>query len=182
MQPAPEAATCPRPLDQYLAGAMPPAQTRLTALLAIELDTAARNWELVELRTMDLGEGNATVYLERRPQGGSAIEREWVETSALTQAALERWLDVRKNLVQRAPGTSRLWVSLWMNHDGVLDDQGTTVIPSGMPLEENGLITSYRVCRLRYDGLRQLLPIKLEALRRAAEAERRRTTAQSPSS
>ncbi|MEU4147501.1 hypothetical protein [Streptomyces parvulus] len=97
----------------------------------------------------------------------------------MTQAALERWLDVRKNLAQRAPGTSRLWVSLWMNH-GVLDDQGTTVIrPPGMPLEENGLITSYQVGRLRYDGLRQLLPLKLEALRRAVEAERRRTTAQS---
>ncbi|MGW2059134.1 hypothetical protein OG894_10580 [Streptomyces sp. NBC_01724] len=47
---------------------------------------------------------------------------------ALTRAALERWLDVRKDLVQRAHGTSRLWVSLWMNHDGVLDDQGNTVI------------------------------------------------------
>jgi integrase len=184
LQPAPEAATLSalaRQLDQYLAGAMSPAQTRLTALLAVELDTAARSGELVELRTTDLGEGNATVYVERRPQGGGAIEGEWVETSALTQAALERWLDVRKNLVQRAHGTSRLWVSLWMNHDGVLDDQGNTVIrPPGMPLEENGLITSYRVGRLRYDGLRQLLPLKLEALRRAVEAERRRTTAQSP--
>ncbi|MEG8278410.1 hypothetical protein [Streptomyces sp. AHA2] len=70
-----------------------------------------------------------------------------------------------------------------MNHDGVLDDQGTTVIrPPGMPLEENGLVTSYRVGRLRYDGPPQLLPLKLEALRRAVEAERRRTTAPSPSS
>ncbi|SMF85914.1 hypothetical protein [Streptomyces sp. Amel2xC10] len=31
-----------------------------------------------------------------------------------------------------------------------------------MPLEENGLITSYRVGRPRYEGLRQLLPLKLE--------------------
>ncbi|MFE6156770.1 hypothetical protein [Streptomyces sp. NPDC057889] len=100
------------------------------------------------------------------------------ETSALTRGALERWLDVRGDLVQRAHGTSRLWVSLWMNHDGVLDDQGSTVIRSpGMPLEENGLVTSYRVGRLRYDGLRQLLPLKLEALRRAVDAERQRTAA-----
>ncbi|WP_326708025.1 hypothetical protein OG758_00275 [Streptomyces sp. NBC_01474] len=65
-----------------------------------------------------------------------------------------------------------------MNHDGVLDDQGSTVIRSpGMPLEENGLVTSYRIGRLRYDGLRQLLPLKLEALRRAVDAERQRTAA-----
>ncbi|MEV5605560.1 hypothetical protein AB0L33_29390 [Streptomyces sp. NPDC052299] len=179
LQPAPEAATLSalaRQLDRYLGGAMSPGQTRLTALLAVELDTAARSGELVELRTTDLGEDNGAVYVERRPQGGGVSEGEWVETSALTRAALERWLGVRKDLMQRAHGTSKLWVSLWMNHDGVLDDQGNTVIrPPGMPLEENGLITSYRVGRLRYDGLRQLLPLKLERLRRAAEAERRRT-------
>ncbi|GGN47087.1 hypothetical protein GCM10011578_100430 [Streptomyces fuscichromogenes] len=181
LQPAPEAATLSalsRQLDQYLAGAMSPAQTRLTALLAVELDTAARSGELVELRTTDLGEENTAVYVERRPQGGGAIEGEWVETSVLTRAALERWLDVRKDFVRRAHGTSKLWVSLWMNHDGVLDDQGNTVIrPPGMPLEENGLITSYRVGRLRYEGLRQLLPLKLEQLRRAVDAERQRTAA-----
>ncbi|MGX1886928.1 hypothetical protein [Streptomyces sp. NPDC055287] len=45
-----------RQLDRYLAGAMSPTQTRLTTLLALELDTAARSGELVELRTTDLGE------------------------------------------------------------------------------------------------------------------------------
>lgn len=181
LQPAPEAATLSalaRQLDQYLAGPMSPAQTRLTAVLALELDTAARSGELVELRTTNLGEDNAAVYVERRPQGGGMVEGEWVETSALTRAALERWLDVRKDFLQRAHGTSKLWVSLWMNHDGVLDDDGhTTIRPPGMPLEENGLITSYRVGRLRYDGLRQLLPLKLEALRRAVDAEHQRTAA-----
>ncbi|MGW1094041.1 hypothetical protein ACWD4L_49945 [Streptomyces sp. NPDC002596] len=181
LQPAPKAATLSalsRQLDRYLGGAMSPAQTRLTALLAVELDTAARSGELAELRTTDLREDNAAVYVERRPQGGGAIEGEWVETSTLTRAALERWLDVRKDLVLRAHGTSRLRVSLWMNHDGVLDDQGNTVIrPPGMPLEENGLITSYRVGRLRYEGLRQLLPLKLEQLRRAVDAERQRANA-----
>ncbi|MFF0142659.1 hypothetical protein ACFYRN_40280 [Streptomyces sp. NPDC005227] len=181
LQPAPEAATLSalaRQLDQYLAGAMSPAQTRLTAVLALELDTAARSGELVELRTTDLGEDNAAVYVERRPQGGGTVEGEWVETSVLTRAALERWLDVRGDLVQRAHGTTRLWVSLWMNHDGVLDDDGhTTIRPPGMPLEENGLVTSYRVGRLRYEGLRQLLPLKLEALRRAVDAERQRAAA-----
>ncbi|MFH8738462.1 hypothetical protein [Streptomyces sp. NPDC017964] len=67
----------------------------------------------------------ATNSVERHPQGGGTVEEEWVETSALTRAALERWLSVRENLVQRAHGTSRLWVSLWTNHDGVLDDEGT---------------------------------------------------------
>ncbi|MFE7358531.1 hypothetical protein ACFU8Q_36890 [Streptomyces sp. NPDC057543] len=115
LQPAPEAATLSvlaRQLDRYLGGAMSPAQTRLTTLLALELDTAARSGELADLRTTDLGEDNVAVYAERRPQGGGAIEGEWVETSALTRAALERWLPVRKDLVQRAHGTSRLWVAL----------------------------------------------------------------------
>ena len=181
LQPAPEAATLSalaRQLDLYLGGAMSPAQTRLTAVLAVELDTAARSGELAAQRTTHLGEDLAAVYVERRPQGGGAVEGEWVETSALTRAALRRWLPLREDLVQRAHGTSRLWVSLWMNHDGVLDDQGNTVIrPPGMPLEENGLITSYRVGRLRYEGLRQLLPLKLEQLRRAVDAERQRTAA-----
>jgi integrase len=68
---------------------MSPAQTRLTALLVLELDTAARSGELVGLRTTDLGKGNGAVYVERRPQGGGTVEGEWVETSALTRAALE---------------------------------------------------------------------------------------------
>ncbi|MGW5641143.1 hypothetical protein ACWEWQ_41720, partial [Streptomyces sp. NPDC003832] len=63
-----------RQLDRYLGGAMPPAQTRLTALLAVELDTTARSGELVELRTTDLAEDNGAVYVERRPQGGGAGE------------------------------------------------------------------------------------------------------------
>ncbi|CAM5346371.1 hypothetical protein SGLAM104S_00002 [Streptomyces glaucescens] len=46
-----------------------------------------------------------------------------------------------------------------------------------MPLEENGLITSYRVGRLPYEGLRRLLPLKLEQLRRAVDAERQPTAA-----
>ena len=51
LQPAPEAATLSalaRQLDQYLGGAMSPAQTRLTAVLALELDTAARSGELAD--------------------------------------------------------------------------------------------------------------------------------------
>lgn len=46
-----------------------------------------------------------------------------------------------------------------------------------LSLEVNGAMTSYHVGRLRYDGLRQLLPLKLEQLRRAIDAERHRTAA-----
>jgi DNA-binding transcriptional ArsR family regulator len=181
LQPAPEAATISalrRQLDRFLGGPMSPAQTRLTAVLAVELVTRARSGELVVQRTTDLAPNLAAVYVERRPQGGGLPEGEWVETDELAKGALERWLPVRDGLVQRSHGTSRLWVSLWMNHAGVLDDQGNaTIRPPGMPLEENGLITSYRVGRLRYEGLRQLLPLKLEALRRALDAEHERTAA-----
>ncbi|WP_327299921.1 hypothetical protein [Streptomyces sp. NBC_01197] len=182
LQPVPEAATLSalyRQLDQYLGGEMSAAQTRLTAVLALELDTAARSGELVSLRTTHLTEENTAVLIRRRPQhgvGDDQGEGEWIETSALTRAALDRWRPIRKDLVERAHGTSKLWVSLWMNHDGLLDAEGGTVIrPAGMPLEENGLITSYRVGRLRYEGLRTLLPLKLDRLRRAVDAERQRT-------
>ncbi|MEV0489983.1 hypothetical protein [Streptomyces atratus] len=47
----------------------------------------------------------------------------------------------------------------------------------GMPLEENGLISAYGLGRLRYEGLRTLLPLKLEQLRRAVDAERQRADA-----
>lgn len=170
-----------RQLDRYLGGAMSPAQTRLTAVLCVELDTAARSGELTGQRLSHLADGNAAVYIERHPQGGAVVGAEpgeWIDTSPLTRAALERWLPLRAELVRRTHGTSKLWVSLWMNHDGILDEDGRTVLrPAGMPLEENGLITSYRVGRLRYDGLRPLLPLKLEALRRAIAAERERTAA-----
>ncbi|MDX2692187.1 hypothetical protein [Streptomyces ipomoeae] len=49
LQHAPEAATLSalsRQLDRFLGGPMSPAQTRLTALLAVELDTAARSGDL----------------------------------------------------------------------------------------------------------------------------------------
>ncbi|WP_406110326.1 hypothetical protein OG698_46160 [Streptomyces sp. NBC_01003] len=48
-----------------------------------------------------------------KASSSGTVEGEWVETSARTRAALKRWLDVRKDLVQRAHGTSWLWVSLW---------------------------------------------------------------------
>lgn len=36
-----------------------------------------------------------------------------------------------------------------LDDDGVLDDGHTTIRPPGMPLEENGLVTSYQVGRDR---------------------------------
>lgn len=184
LRPAPDAAKLSalyRQLDQYVSGPMSPAQTRLTAMLGLVLDTAARSGELVALRIKDLADDGTAVHIERRPQHGLAsgpAGGEWIDTSPVTRTALARWLPVRADLVQRAHGTTRLWVSLWMNHDGALDDQGRAVLrPAGMPLEENGLITSYRVGRLRYPGLRNLLPVKLEQLRRAASERRQRAEA-----
>ncbi|WP_327672637.1 MULTISPECIES: hypothetical protein [unclassified Streptomyces] len=77
---------------------------------------------------------------------------------------------MREGLVARAHGTSRLWVSLQPNHDGALDDGHTVLRPPGVPLEENGLISSYRRGRAQYD-LVEHLPPKLEQLRRAVLAE-----------
>lgn len=166
-----------RQLGDYLGGPMSPAKTRLVAVLAVVLDAAPRSGELIGQRLQHLAEDFSALYIERRPQHGftddAVVEGEWAPTSPLTRAALEQWLAVREDLVRQAHGTSRLWVSLRANHDGLLDADGNAVMrPAGMPLEENGLITSYRVGRIRYPELRLLLPLKLERLRRTVAVSR----------
>lgn len=164
-----------RRLDRDLAGYMPRGQIRLTAMLALVLDTASRSGELAALRVGDLAPDLTTAYVERNPQRGGGDPEgggSRIRLSPLTRAALDRWLPVRAELLQHAHGTSRLWVSLWHNHDGAPDREGATLTrPPGMPLEENGLVTGYRRGRTRY-GLADLLPPKLEQLRRAVEEQR----------
>lgn len=157
-----------RQLDQDLGEAMSPGRTRLTAMLALVLDAAPRAGELVALRLSHLDRDSSAVYVDRRPQrGGGEADGDWFELSPIGRAAVERWLPLRAQLVERAHGTSKLWVSLHPNHDGVLHGEGQAVLrPPGMPLEEKGLILSYSSGRSRY-GLARLLPAKLEALRRA---------------
>ncbi|WP_308013565.1 hypothetical protein [Streptomyces beigongshangae] len=158
-----------RRLDQDLATAMSPGHTRLTAVLSLVLDAAPRAGELTALRLSHLTPDRTAVYVQRRPQngGGDSTDDVWYALSPLTRAALERWLAVRAELVERAHGTSRLWVSLFVNHDGTRHQEGRAVLrPPGLPLEEKGLLLSYRTGRARYD-LTTLLPPKLEQLRRA---------------
>ncbi|WP_206320017.1 hypothetical protein [Streptomyces zingiberis] len=174
LRPVPEAsqlAALRRRLDGDLTGPLPPGRVRLTAVLAVVLDTAARSGELTWLRVGHLSEGRHALWVERRPQHGTLtpLPGAWLPLSALAREALGRWLDVREELVAQAHGTSRLWVSLRPNHSGVPGARGYPVgRPAGMPLEENGLITAYRRGRARY-GFQGLLPEKLEQLRRAVE-------------
>ncbi|MDF4254663.1 hypothetical protein [Streptomyces sp. WMMB303] len=155
-------ATLRRQLDRDLAGWMPPGQVRLTAVLALVLDAALSSGQLSGLRLSDLAPGRRAI------SDGAGGE---VALSPLGQAALGRWLPLRADLVRRARGTSRLWVSLWHNHDGHPAREGATLHrPPGVPLESNGLVSSYRRGRRQY-GLERLLPPKMEALRRAVESE-----------
>ncbi|MFG1811853.1 hypothetical protein [Streptomyces sp. NPDC049040] len=60
-------------------------------------------------------------------------------------------------------------MSLRSNHSGLLDDEGNaTMRPPGLPLEERGFARTYATGRRRY-GLGDLLPPKLEQLRRTTE-------------
>ncbi|WP_237749521.1 hypothetical protein [Streptomyces sp. SS] len=154
-----------RQLDQDLGGHMTPGRIRLTAVLSLVLDAAPRSGELVAMRLSSLRPG--AVYVDRRPQHGDGqADGDWFELSTLSTAALAQWLPLRAQLVERTHGTSKLWVSLRPNHDGVLDGDGqATLRPAGVPLEEKGLTTSYSEGRFRY-GLNKLPP-KLERLRRA---------------
>lgn len=155
--------------DGLIARASAPGQVRLHALVALVLDTAARSGELANRRMTDLDLGARRLELVRRPQHGTDAPPlpETVPLGQLSVAALERWLPVRARLVERAHGTSRLWVSLRPNHSGIVDAAVPLVRrPPGMPLEERGLLRSYRDGRAAY-GLSGLLPPKLEQLRRA---------------
>ncbi|MFE9334895.1 hypothetical protein [Streptomyces sp. NPDC006925] len=165
LQPTPDfstLATLRRQLDRDLGGWMPPGQVRLTAVLTLVLDAALSSGQLSGLRLSDLAPGRRAV------SDGAGCE---VALSPLGQAALGRWLPLRADLVRRTRGTSRLWVSLWHNHDGHPAREGATLHrPPGVPLESNGLVSSYRRGRRQY-GLERLLPPKMEALRRAVESE-----------
>ncbi|WP_327672638.1 MULTISPECIES: hypothetical protein [unclassified Streptomyces] len=79
-----------RRLDQDLAGAMPPGQIRLTALLACALDAAPRAGEFTAMRLSHLAPKNVAVYVERRPQRGAVPVGEWYRLSPLSRTALER--------------------------------------------------------------------------------------------
>lgn len=179
LRPTPESgqlAALRRQLDQDLGGHLSPGRIRLIAVLALLLDTRSRSGELTVQRvthlTGDPTRPHTGIHSRRQPQHGTGVatESEWLPLSDLSRAALDRWLPLRADLMSHAHGTTRLWVSLRMNHAGTLDDDGrATLRPAGMPLEENGLITSYRAGRSRYEDLRRLLPPKMEQLRRAAE-------------
>lgn len=154
-----------------------PGQARFTAMLAMVLDTAARAGELAAMRLDDLDglDGDsATVEVRRRPQHGTATARpartEQLPLSALATAALRQWLPAREQLTAPLQGAATaLWVSLRSNHTGRLDDHGqATMRPPGLPLQDRGLARAYATGRHRY-GLGDLLPPKMEQLRRALD-------------
>ncbi|MCW2869092.1 MAG: hypothetical protein JWL99_412 [Streptomyces oryziradicis] len=96
------------------------------------------------------------MYLVRSPQHGTTAEPdgETLPLSALTQAALERWLPIRAQLVADLQGSATaLWVSLFRNHSGVLDDYGNAIErPAGMPLQERGGVCAIRTRPSGRDG------------------------------
>ncbi|MQY12526.1 hypothetical protein SRB5_26610 [Streptomyces sp. RB5] len=169
-----ELAMLRRRLGELLGGFLTPGQTRFTAMIAMVLDTEARAGELVAQRLTDLAPDTSRVRIVRRPQHGVSYEPEPEDLtlSPLGRIAVERWLPVREELVARAHGTSRLWVSVWLNHSGTPDADGNTVQrPPGMPLEQSGLLRAYRTGRHGL-GLDTVLPPKLEQLRRAVAGQR----------
>jgi hypothetical protein len=149
-----------RRLGDDLGRSLSDGQVRFTAVVSMVLDTGARSGELVDQHLAHLSEDHSCVSLVRRPQHSTADEPdgETLPLSALSRAALERWLPIRAYLVAGLQGSATaLWVSLFRNHAGVLDDYGNaTERPAGMPLQERGLIRSYNDGRRRY-GFTDLL-------------------------
>jgi integrase len=160
-----------RRLSHALTSSLDPGRARFTAMIAMVLDTAARTGELAGQQVDDLDEGLVHVDVHRWPQHGTTAAvavRDVLPLSALTTAALAQWLPARQQLTTSLQGAATaLWVSLRANHSGLPDDQGrTSMRPPGLPLEERGLIRAFTAGRDRYE-LGNLLPPKLEQLRRA---------------
>ncbi|WP_229890471.1 hypothetical protein [Streptomyces mashuensis] len=161
-----------RRLHRDVCTAQSPGQARFIAVLGVMLDTRARAGELVVQRICHLSGDGRSMDVLRRPQHGTdtPARRETIPLSPLSRAALDRWLPIRAELTESLEGSAKaLWVSLAHNHAGTLHDDGSyTRRRQGMPLQQRGLIRSYNSGRHRY-GLADLLPPKIEQLRRALE-------------
>ena len=170
-----ELAALRRRLSDALATPLDPGRARYTAMVGMVLDTAARAGELVGQQLGDLQEDLVDVDVRRWPQHGTSAtadaDPEVLPLSPLTTAALGQWLPARERLTAHLQGAATaLWVSLRANHVGLLDDHGrATMRPPGLPLEERGFARAYAAGRRRY-GLADLLPPKMEQLRRAVAA------------
>ncbi|GAA2287217.1 hypothetical protein GCM10010145_67660 [Streptomyces ruber] len=85
-------------------------------------------------------------------------------TLPLACAALERWLTVRTRLVERAHGTSRLWVSLFANYDGTRHQHGQER-SIGWLMHHRRLARDYETHPHRSEAMIQLAMIDLMARR-----------------
>ncbi|MFF7728807.1 hypothetical protein [Streptomyces sp. NPDC008001] len=163
-----------RRLHRDMSTVRSPGHARFIAILAVVLDTRARVGELVTQHIDHVSGDGRSIVILRRPQHGTDAppHREAIPLSLLSRDALDRWLPVRAELTETLEGSAKaLWVSLAHNHAGTLRDDGSyTRRRHGMPLQQRGLIRSYNSGRHRY-GLADLLPPKLEQLRRALERE-----------
>ena len=146
-------------------------RVRLLALVAVVLDTGARSAELEGMRLPDLGEGEGTLWVRRRPQNGlhlPPVDEQFALREG-TAVAVRRWLRVRAALVARLEGTqSALWVSLranqWQGEPGfALRGQGIRRAFTRGAVALNGLMAG------RHGW--EPLPTTLEQLRRTVAAE-----------
>lgn len=163
-------------------------QLRMLAIGCVVSDTAARAGELCALTVEDLSPMLEDARLLRRPQGRAEDEAylELVELTALTRAALRRWLPERQALLQRISGSAdALWVTLHGNH------RGGVTIPAGTPLRPRGLARAWTKSvvstnhQLAGEPGWEPLPTRMEQLRRGVEpaaryARRRPDAEQAP--
>lgn len=180
-----------RMADQAGAAGLGQAEVRALAVQGVVLDSGARAGELAAMLVDEVGPGEESVVVRRRPQNASHLPELPAETVLLrlgTRAALRRWLRVRAEVVSALEGSPprALWVSLrsaplWRG--GVLE-----VRPPGMPLRPQGLIRGHHAAMVRVNeemagrwvpdpqaegGGRVWapLPVRLEQLRRALREE-----------
>lgn len=154
-----------------------PLQVRWLSMIGVILDCGPRAGEMCAMSLEDLAPGLDGARLLRRPQARAAADpyAEIWDLSGPSRAAMGRWLELRHLLVSRLQGsTTRVWVSLHGNHEGVPGAAGEYVgRDAGMPLQPRGLARSYTLAVSEFndsvlgEGL-EPLPRRMEQLRRGA--------------
>lgn len=156
-------------------GMSPAYRVRMLAIAAVALDTRSRAGELAGMRLEDLGEGDRSVRVWRRPQNAGHLEpvELVLPLREATARVLGLWRPVRAGLVSVLEGSDPggLWVAVQTT------GHGERLSMQGMPLSAPSIRRAYTRGVVGLNWVMagspgwEPLPLSLEALRRAAVVE-----------
>ncbi|WP_328373515.1 hypothetical protein OG800_50445 (plasmid) [Streptomyces sp. NBC_00445] len=152
-----------------------PRWARIVALVSVVLDTGARVGELCALRMDDLSPTLREARITRRPQNGMPQDPDVVEIYRLchaTRAALQRWCQVRRQLMTGSTGGEE-W--LWPSIRG----QRAALQPLGASRTYIQTVTEINIKLAGTKGW-EPMPVRMEFLRRGVAEPARVIRPQTP--